>query len=154
MVLGSLSKAAVIHLATHASLNADEPLKSLICLSDKDLTVGDLLGLRSAAELVVLSACESGVGGKLQGDQILGLAYVLLRCGSREVIASLWRVDDDATEVLMSKFHEHRSSVGSAAALAAAMSWIRSIPKWSAPYYWAGFVLLATGDSACRLPKS
>ena len=137
----------MIHLATHARLNADEPLKSFLYLYDRNVTVRDLLGLRSAAELIVLSACESGVGGNLRGEEILGVAYVLLRCGTREIIASLWRVDDDATGALMSKFHELRPAVGSPAALAAAMASIGSTPKWSEPYYWAGFILLANGDT-------
>lgn len=152
-VLPALSEARVIHFATHARLNADEPLNSLIYLADRTVAVRDLLGLRSAAELIVLSACASSLGGNLRGEEIIGLADVLLRCGTREVIASLWRIDDEATGALMSKFHEYRPAAGSAAALAAAMSSIRRIPKWNDPYYWAGFILLATGDPACGWQK-
>lgn len=141
--LEALKQARIIHLAAHARLDANDPLASELSLADRNLTVGDLFGLRATAELVVLSACESATGGNLRGEAIFGLAHVLLRCGAREVVASLWRVNDEATAKLMTRFYEQRDRLGSAAALTAAMESLRVAPKWSDPYFWAGFILLS-----------
>lgn len=139
--------ARLVHIAAHASFDADDPLSSVLHLADGDVSARDLVGTWSTSELVVLSACESGAGAPILGDEVLGLAAELLRSGVRSVVASIWPVDDAATAFLMESFHAARmKGLSNARALAKAMSATRSEPGWSRPYYWAGFVLVQPHD--------
>lgn len=140
--------APVAHFAAHARFDEGSPLDSQIQLADGALPSRTLLEVHTRAELVVLSACESGVGGTLAGADIMGLAHALLRAGTRAVVASLWPVDDDSTAFLMGEFYRNRAE-GSpdADALAAATVRTRARPEWSSPYYWSGFVVTQRGDA-------
>lgn len=138
--------ARIVHIAAHASFNADDPLASVLHLADGELSARDLVGSWSTSELVVLSACESGAGAPILGGEVLGLAIELLRSGVQGAIASIWPVDDAATAFLMQTFYAARAcGLSSARALAKAMSDTQSQPGWSRPYYWAGFVLVQRG---------
>jgi hypothetical protein len=115
----------VIHLATHAIIDAEQPGESALVLAQTaEALQGDdgLLCAREIerqwrldAELVTLSACESGLGRRVDGEGYLGFAQVLLGAGARHVLASLWPVDDQATTLLMERFYAGLTGAGGAA---------------------------------------
>jgi CHAT domain-containing protein/Tfp pilus assembly protein PilF len=148
---------AVLHLAAHGELNADRPLLSRILLApapdgadDGSLTVQDVYGLDLAkTDLVVLSACETNLGAQSAGDDIVGLNRAFLYAGASSVVASLWKVDDEATSVFMTAFYRSlKQGQSKAEALQSAQAKTRA--QYPSPYYWAAFVL--TGDPG--LPTS
>jgi CHAT domain-containing protein len=110
-VLGLLPGAAVAHFATHGVLDADSPLASAILLaSGQSLTAAELVGQRIGADLIVLSACHTGTGELVRGDELLGLGRALLAAGARSVVVSLWAVDDLSAALLMAEFYRRRSA--------------------------------------------
>jgi CHAT domain-containing protein len=151
--LGSnLSQYRIIHFATHGLLNSQHPELSGIVLSlfdeqgrpqDGFLRLHDIYNLKLSADLVVLSACKTGLGKEIKGEGLVGLTRGFLYAGSPRVIASLWKVDDRATAELMTLFYQHmlRDGLRPAAALRKAQIDMRNRPRWAAPYYWAGFTL-------------
>ena len=141
----------VLHLATYGILNKPNPLFSYVELApggDQDgrLEVHEVFGLTLAADLVVLSACQTGLGsGALAdvpaGDDWVGLARAFLNAGAGNVVATLWPVEDRATANLMERFYERFTTGGDpAAALAAAQRALLSAPATAHPFYWAGLV--------------
>jgi CHAT domain-containing protein len=114
---------------------------------DGFLTATEVFRLKCPADLVVLSACETGRGKIFAGEGIVGLTRAFMFAGAPRVICSLWKVDDDATLALMKKFYElwnpkdGTKGMGTAAALKAAQEFVRSHEKWKHPYYWAAWVL-------------
>ena len=99
--------------------------------------------------LVVLSACQSGVGNRSGGDEIVGLTRSILYAGSPAVIATLWNISDDATPPLIEKFYDRLLAGASARdALRAAQVDMLRTPKFADPKYWAAFFL--TGDPRGR----
>jgi CHAT domain-containing protein/Tfp pilus assembly protein PilF len=151
-----LGAAPVIHLATHgfAYSSADKARLSFIALApdslnDGALTVGELLGdpaLRLTADLVVLSACQTGLGNLKQAEGTVGLQRAFLARGARSVLVSLWSVSDEATRRLMESFYRHwlrdSNHPSKAAALRLAQEEVRRIPGWEHPRNWAGFQLV------------
>ena len=95
----------VLHLATHGVFRADNPSFSSIKLADAWLTVKDLAELARGAQLVTLSACETGVSGITPGDEVIGLTRGLLSAGCSSAVASLWTVSDESTARLMERFY-------------------------------------------------
>jgi CHAT domain-containing protein len=93
--------------------------------------------------LVVLSACSTALRKEIVGEGLIGLVRGFLYAGSRRVVASLWKVDDEATSELMTRFYRAMFEKGlrPPAALQAAQNELRSSPQWAHPFYWAGFVL-------------
>ncbi len=147
---------SVLHVAAHGCLDERFPLNSGLALSapDPPAAGGDngLLqaweifeGLRLAADLVVLSACDSALGRELAGEGLLGLTRAFHYAGARSVVASLWQVPDQATAELMVRFHRHlRAGADRAEALRAAQAELSAGaagPAARPPYYWAGFQL-------------
>ncbi len=137
-----------IHFATHGQFDSDAPLKSALLLagdkeSDGRLTVDKLYSMRVDADLVTLSACETGLGKVASGDDVVGLTRGFLYAGSRSVVASLWKVDDLATSYLMTEFYESLKKSGKREALRKAQ--LSTKKKYPHPYYWASFQL--TGNS-------
>ncbi|MFI6290807.1 CHAT domain-containing protein [Nonomuraea sp. NPDC050790] len=112
----------VIHLACHAAFDAEHPEQSGILLHDARLTVEDVYDLRLNASLVVLSACESGLGENRPGDELMGLVRAFMYAGAATLLVSLWPVDDLSTGLLMREFYERwrGGGEGPAQALAAA----------------------------------
>ncbi len=106
--LAQMSDYSILHFATHASFVTGQPEDSFILFGN-----GDRANFRDVetwpltnTDLVVLSACETGVGGKLgDGTEILGFGYLMQQAGARAAIASLWSVDDGGTQVLMNAFY-------------------------------------------------
>ena len=144
---------SVIHLATNGVLNKQNPLFSFVELAptkgdDGRLEAHEVFGLRLAAKLVVLSACQTGLAaGALTdvpaGDDWIGLVRAFLSAGAEQVMASLWPVQDRATARLMEEFYRRYAvSDDPAAALAAAQRSLLSSRETSNPYYWAGFELV------------
>jgi CHAT domain-containing protein/tetratricopeptide (TPR) repeat protein len=143
----------VIHLATYGVLNKQNPLFSFVALApdgdaDGRLEVHEVFGLRLAADLVVLSACQTGLGsGALTdvpaGDDWVGLARAFLSAGTARVMATLWPVQDRASAALMERFYQgYVPGSDPNQALAAAQRALLSIPATASPYYWAGFELI------------
>ena len=103
------SSFAYLHFATHGEFNAEAPLKSALLLARDDkndglLTVGKLYSMRMDADLVTLSACETGLGKIASGDDVVGLTRGFLYAGASSIVASLWKVDDRGTATLMNRF--------------------------------------------------
>jgi hypothetical protein len=103
----------------------------------------DIYNLRLDADLVVLSACQTALGKEIKGEGLVGLTRAFMYAGAPRVVASLWEVSDAATAELMKRFYQGvlDRALQPAAALRAAQLEISKDPRWSAPYYWAGFVL-------------
>jgi len=142
-VLERLSEASVVHLATHAYFAPGSPLDSGIILADGLLTAREVMGLRLRADLLVLSACQTGMAGSLGGDEMAGLAQAFLQAGARSLLVSLWAVNDPATAELMTAFYAARQAgADKARALGQAMDHVHAQPKWAHPYYWGAFVLM------------
>src|SRR3989442_415357 len=158
----NLTKYAILHFATHGILDPKHPENSGLFLSmvDRDgkarngfLSLQDIYGLHAPVELVVLSACRTGLGKEVRGEGLIGLTRGFMYAGASSVVASLWKVDDEATAELMKRFYANmlQRAVTPATALRAAQNSIRQEPQWRSPYYWAAFTL--QGDYR-RLIKS
>jgi CHAT domain-containing protein len=148
----AVDRFAVIHIAAHTLLDDRHPDLSGLVLSlvdrqgrrrDGFLPLLDIYKLHLQTDLVVLSSCETFIGKDLRGEGFLGLSRGFLYAGARQVLASLWKVDDRATAAFMQRFysaylHDHLSAP---AALRRAQSEMALDPAWRSPRYWAGFVL-------------
>jgi len=136
-----VGKADLLHLACHGQFRPDNPLFSALRLADGWLTVRDVYELDLQAELVTLSACETGMSHVAPGDELLGIARGFLSPGTPSLVVSLWTVDDAATLALMTTFYEQlRAGHRPAAALRAAqVLLLRTQPH---PYYWSAFSLI------------
>ncbi|MBB5872948.1 tetratricopeptide (TPR) repeat protein [Allocatelliglobosispora scoriae] len=119
--LTAIDGARYAHLAAHGAFRADNPLFSHINLADGPMTVHDLTTLRKAPDLVVLSACDTGLSAVHPGDELMGLTATLLSAGTRTLVASIGPVNDEATRELMLSLHGHLGAgLDPAAAMAAA----------------------------------
>ena len=133
-----------IHFATHGQFDSDAPLQSALLLagdgqSDGKLTVDKLYSMRLEADLVTLSACETGLGKVASGDDVVGLTRGFLYAGSSTVVASLWKVDDMATSYLMTEFYNALKVTHKQDALRRAQ--LKSKEKYGHPFFWAAFEL-------------
>ena len=138
-----------IHFASHGKFQADEPLKSGLYLAkdaDNDgiLTVGELYSMNLEADLVTLSACETGLGKIASGDDVVGLTRGFLYAGSRSIVASLWSVDDKATATLMQAFYANLASMNKREALRQAQ--IKARETFPHPFFWAAFQLTGRAE--------
>jgi CHAT domain-containing protein/Tfp pilus assembly protein PilF len=149
---GELVRYRYVHFATHGFYDSDFPELSGLVLSLVDsrgrpqngfFRLHDIYKLKLSAELVVLSACQTGLGKHIRGEGLVGLTRGMLYAGAARVAASLWNVDDAATAELMQYFYEgmlQRDMAPAAALRAAQLRMLRS-KRWSDPYYWAAFVM-------------
>lgn len=138
-----------LHLAGHAEFDAAEPLTSGLRLAadvdtDGFLTLGEVYSLRLQADLVTLSACETGLGQVQNGDDVVGLTRGFLFAGANSVVASLWKVDDKATAALMTEFYASLQSRNKRDALRAAQLTTRQ--RFPHPFFWAAFQLTGLAD--------
>jgi len=142
----------IVHFAAHGFVNRDHPELSGIVFSLVDrsgnrtngfVPVRDIYNLNQSDDLVVLSACDTALGKDIKGEGLVGLTHAFLASGSKSVVASLWKVDDRATSVLMANFYKSMLQDGlpPAAALRSAKEQVRRQNGWQEPYFWAGFVL-------------
>ncbi|HEY9633983.1 MAG TPA: CHAT domain-containing protein [Coleofasciculaceae cyanobacterium] len=147
-----LAQYRMVHFATHGCVKKDQPQLSSVVLSlyDKNgaeadgfLRLHDIFNLNLPAELVVLSACETGLGKDVQGEGLIGLTIGFMYAGAKQVAVSLWSVNDTATAELMKKYYQQmlEKGVNSVAALRAAQLEMWKTQAWKAPYYWAAFVV-------------
>jgi CHAT domain-containing protein len=148
-----LGEYRIVHFATHGLLNTIHPELSGIVLSlvdeaghqqDGFLRLQDIYNLKLPAELVVLSACQTGLGKEIRGEGLVGLARGFMYAGAPRIVASLWKVDDRATSELMKRFYQGMlgpEALSAAGALRQAQMSIWKQKQWRAPYYWAAFVL-------------
>lgn len=142
----------IVHFATHAYSNEKRPELSSVVLTMMDpngekaeglMPLYDIYSMDLAAELTVLSACETALGKDTKGEGLVGLTHAFISAGSNTVVATLWKVDDRATAVLMGYFYKAmlQQGMSPAAALRSAKLKMMRDKQWSAPYYWAGFVV-------------
>jgi len=143
-----VSRADVVHVATHGSFRTDDPAFSALRFVDGWMSLPEIYGLRLDAKLVCLSACQSGrnwVGG---GDELVGLTRGFLHAGASSLLVSLWPVDDAATAELMIRFYRGLRRGGVVdETLRDAMQSLRG--EYSHPYHWAPFILV--GGAGSRL---
>ena len=147
-----LSQYRFVHFATHGLLNSEHPELSGVVLSlvdeqgepqDGFLRLHDIYNLKLQAEMVVLSACQTGLGKEIKGEGLVGLTRGVMYAGAERVVASLWQVDDEATAEFMKLFYEAVLKEGQtpASALRAAQEAMSKQKRWQSPFYWAAFVL-------------
>jgi CHAT domain-containing protein len=147
------SQQRVLHLATYGVLNTHNPLFSFIDLApgaghDGRLDVHEVFGLDLAAELVVLSACQTALGsGALadipRGDDWVGLTRAFLHAGAARVVATLWAVEDQSMAEAMEHFYERRAAgADDVTALAQAQRGLLAERATAHPFHWAGVVLV------------
>jgi CHAT domain-containing protein len=107
------------------------------------LTANEIYNLKLPAELVVLSACQTGLGKEFRGEGLVGLTRGFMYAGAARVVVSLWSVNDKATSELMQRFYRGVLKEGQrpAAALRSAQIEMWKQSQFQAPYYWAAFVL-------------
>lgn len=139
---GDLRQYHLIHLATHAWSHNLYAGQAGFALANGDMLVTDVAHLNLDADLVVLSACESGVGTHYAGEEIVGLAYALLQAGARAMVVSLWQVGDEASVGMMGRFYRvRRTGMRGPWGLATAQreAWRAGVPavEWAA-YQWIG----------------
>jgi CHAT domain-containing protein len=157
-VLGDeLTGYRIVHFATHGLINNERPDLSGIVLSLYDeegrsrngfLRLNDIYNLQLPADLIVLSACSTGLGKEVKGEGLIGLTRGFMYAGASSVVASLWKVDDEATAQLMKHFYEAMFGKGltPAAALRDAQLVMSRDQRWQSPYFWAGFVIQGRYD--------
>ncbi|MDT7603343.1 MAG: hypothetical protein QOF61_1340 [Acidobacteriota bacterium] len=147
-----ITKYRLVHVATHGLLDAERPqftgvVLSLVGNHDADgfLRTDEVFNLRLGAQLVMLSACETGLGREKRGEGVIGLTRAFLYAGAPSVGVSLWSVADRSTADLMSDFYKRlltKQQPTPPAALRAAQQQMIAGKKYSAPFYWAPFVLV------------
>ncbi len=149
---GRLEPYRFVHFATHGVVDTENPRLSGLVLSGSDaegrsrdgvLRLADIYNLELNADLVVLSGCRTAAGREIRGEGLVGLVRGFLYAGARQVVASLWQVDDATTVELMHGFYRALLADGlaPAAALRVAQLGLAHQPGTSDPYYWAGFVV-------------
>ena len=134
-----------IHLATHGKFSAESPLDSGLLLAkdgenDGQLRVSELYSMDLDADLIVLSACETGLGKVDSGDDVVGLTRGFLYAGARSIVSSLWSVEDRATAELMKAFYEGLRGTGKREALRQAQ--LKTRAAFPHPFFWAPFQLV------------
>lgn len=156
-----LTQYAILHFATHGLLDTERPEFSGLLLSTVDRDGRKLNGfvglqniyeLRAPVNLVVLSACQTALGKDVRGEGLMGLTRGFMYAGASSVVASLWKVDDEATAELMRQFYSNmlRDGATPSEALRAAQNQIRQTPGWHAPFYWAAFTLQGEHQQVIR----
>ncbi|HYE64515.1 MAG TPA: CHAT domain-containing protein, partial [Pyrinomonadaceae bacterium] len=147
-----IKKYRVVHIATHGLLNAERPQFTGLVLSlignksgDGFLRTDEVFNLDLGASLVMLSACETGLGKEKRGEGVIGLTRAFMYAGAPTVGVSLWSVADKSTAELMTDFYKRLLSTPNASpsgALRAAQQAMIEGKRYSAPFYWAPFVLV------------
>lgn len=153
----------ILHFATHGLIDEKRPELSGILLSLYDqngkrndggfIRLQDVYGLNLRSDLVVLSACDTGIGKEVRGEGVMSLTNAFLQAGSKTVVSSLWKVDDAATKELMSEFYRGMASDGLtvASALRQAQIKLYNDPKFHSPFYWAAFTMQGDYDKVPQI---
>lgn len=143
-VLNQAPGSQSLHLACHGMFDPRQPQLSGLMLEDGWLTVRDVMTRMnlSGTDMVVMSACLSGLSKISQGEELTGLLTAFIAARAKVVVGSLWSVDDSSTAALMVRFYELiRDGLEKSSALRQAQLEIREQPQWSHPYYWSPFFL-------------
>ncbi len=146
VVSNQVAQSNIIHFATHGIVDEVHPERSQICLTTQDgsegsLFTGDIYNLKFEADLVVLSACETGLGKLSKGEGIIGLTRAIIYSGANNMVVSLWSVADNSTSQLMIDFYSNMlKGQGYSKALANAKRKMISNGNYGQAYYWAPFV--------------
>jgi CHAT domain-containing protein len=152
----ALEQYRILHLATHGIFDEEDPDRSGLVMSfpsdsthDGYLEAWEIGKLELNAELVVLSACETGLGRLVRGEGLLSLPRAFFYAGANAVIVSLWKVPDESTSLFMKAFYRAlvQEKTTPAKALSLARKSLRADPRFEHPFYWAAFVLLAPPSS-------
>jgi CHAT domain-containing protein len=144
----------IIHLAVHAISDSDFPDRSALVLAadqppeDGFLQVREVTRLHLHADLVTLSACQTGIGPTEGEAGVISLQHAFLMSGAKAVVASLWNVEDRSTTELMEVFYRHLADHEDEA-LALTRAKREFVHRHLTPYYWAGFII--TGDASERI---
>ncbi|UCH84934.1 MAG: CHAT domain-containing protein, partial [Candidatus Latescibacterota bacterium] len=167
---GEIGQFGTIHIATHALVDDKRPERSALVLSQvglpdplesamkKERIIDGLVTAREivrewnlSADVVTLSACETGLGRKAGSEGYIGFAHAFFQAGARSLVVSLWKVDDRATSLLMQKFYEDyfdSEMKTKAGALKSAKEWVMDYKDengtrpFEHPFYWSGFILI------------
>lgn len=137
-----------IHFAGHAKFDPKAPLASGLHMAAADgtsglLSAGDLYGLALDADLVTLSACDTGIGQLAAGDELIGLSRGFLYAGARNIVTTLWEVEDQTTAELMEAFYRAAETRSLDAALRDAQQTVRR--RFPHPLFWAAFQITGRG---------
>lgn len=144
----------ILHFACHSLLDEKNPIRSALMISpsvekgeDGFFQAREIYGIDITADLVVLSACQSGDGTLEQGEGLMGLPRLFFYGGARSVLSTLWFIGDKTTATFMQEFYRNltRGESKSSALRLAKLSMMKS-PEYSHPFYWAGYIL--SGDPA------
>jgi len=162
----ALERSGVVHLATHGVMNTRSPMFSRLELApgtgnpddDGRLEIHELLGMRVRSPLVFLSGCETALGTAwstpfMRGEDYATLAQGFLYAGAESVVATLWRIDDEGAAAFAAAFYDAMRTRTSLDALAAAQRALLHDPRYarfSAPRYWAAYVLAGAGRGAAQ----
>jgi CHAT domain-containing protein/tetratricopeptide (TPR) repeat protein len=152
-----LAQYRIVHFATHGFVDYERPELSGLVLSLVDrngqpqegyFRLHDIYNLKLSADLVVLSACNTALGKEIKGEGLIGLTRGFMYAGAGGVAASLWKVDDEATAALMTRFYEgmFRKGLTPSAAMREAQLWMWQQQRWRAPYFWAAFIIQGRYD--------
>ncbi|MDX2246956.1 MAG: CHAT domain-containing tetratricopeptide repeat protein [Bacteroidia bacterium] len=145
----------IIHLSSHARVNDRDPMFSTIDFADGEaVNVLELFGIELRADLVTLSACETGNGELFRGEGIMSLSRGFIYAGAKSIVNTLWEVNDGATAEIMTHFYETLSKGKSKdeALRYAKTEWLSQADHLTAhPYYWSGYI--AVGDMT-PLPRN
>lgn len=164
----ALASGAVVHIATHGVMNARNPLFSRLALAMSEggasddngrLEVHELLDLQFQSPLVFLSGCETGLGASWStqfetGQDYTTIAQALLFAGARNVVATLWRIDDEGAAEFATRFYSARQTLGAPEALARAQREMIAAPRWRSPYLWAAYEVSGGGIEGFRLSRT
>lgn len=148
----NVSEYKILHFATHGLIDEKRPELSGIIFSrfnekreklDEFVRLHDIYGLNLNADLVVLSACETGIGKEEKGEGLLSLNNGFLQVGAKTVLSSLWKVEDSATVELMKNFYEilANEETTSSKALQKAQIKMWESGRYKSPFYWAAFTI-------------
>lgn len=141
----------VMHFATHGNLDFEDFTKSYLTMAsnkskneDGLLTLGELWGMEvmSNLDMVVLSACQTAVTKGSNESSPVSPASGFLQNGVKSVVATLWKVDDEATSILMNDFYKNIKTMDAVDAIRSAQSNLSNNPKFTHPFYWAAMVLI------------
>lgn len=152
-----LETASIIHLATHATANTEDPLLSKIQFYEEEaidpaltsLKLSEIYDLKLQASLVTLSACETGIGKEIKGKGIQSMANAFMHAGASSTVMSLWKVPDTETSTIMTSFYKYlyEGMPKDEALRQSKLDYLNSnadYPSLQHPYYWSGFVI--SGD--------
>jgi CHAT domain-containing protein/tetratricopeptide (TPR) repeat protein len=147
----ALSEFNYLHFATHGLINEDKPdLSSIVLTTGKNsgedgfLQAAEIFKLNLNAELVVLSACQTGLGKLVRGEGMVGLTRAFMYAGTSSVMVSLWSVSDMSTATLMGEFYKNliKDKLSKTDALRKAQLTLMSDEKYAHPFYWAPLILI------------